>query len=97
MTWQGGLNRPPFAANEGTRALFDRAAPIARRHGFTLEGMATGGGSDGNFTYDRTPTLDGLGVDGDGAHTKWEHIRISSLEERGGFLADVVASLLADT
>jgi glutamate carboxypeptidase len=96
MTLEGGLNRPPFAPNDATEVLFARAAPIARAHGFTLEGIATGGGSDGNFTWDRTPTLDGLGVDGDGAHTKWEHIRVSSLVERGGFLRDLTAALLAD-
>ena len=96
MTLEGGLNRPPFAPNDATEALFTRAAPIARAHGFTLEGIATGGGSDGNFTWDRTPTLDGLGVDGDGAHTKWEHIRVSSLVERGGVLTDLTTALLAD-
>jgi glutamate carboxypeptidase len=96
MTLAGGLNRPPFAANDATAALFTRAVPIARRHGFALEGVATGGGSDGNFTWDRTPTLDGLGVDGDGAHTNWEHIRVSSLAERGGFLRDLTTALLAD-
>jgi glutamate carboxypeptidase len=96
MTLAGGLNRPPFAANDATAARFTRAVPIARRHGFALEGVATGGGSDGNFTWDRTPTLDGLGVDGDGAHTNWEHIRVSSLAERGGFLRDLTTALLAD-
>lgn len=96
MTMEGGLNRPAFPVNGGTERLFERAAPIARAHGFTLEGVHTGGGSDGNFTYDRTPTLDGLGVDGDGAHTGWEHIRVSSLRERGGLLKELVASLLAD-
>ncbi|MFP4125287.1 MAG: M20 family metallopeptidase [Alphaproteobacteria bacterium] len=96
MTMEGGLNRPPFAPNALTEGLFARAAPLARAHGFTLEGIATGGGSDGNFTWDRTPTLDGLGVDGDGAHTKWEHIRVSSLTERGGFLRDLTLALLAD-
>ena len=96
LTWEGGLNRPPFAPNAKTEALFARAAPIAAAHGFRLEGMTTGGGSDGNFTYDRTPTLDGLGVDGDGAHTKWEHIRVSSLTERCGFLQDLTAALIAD-
>jgi hypothetical protein len=28
------------------------------------------------------PTLDGLGIDGDGAHTEWEHGLISSIEPR---------------
>jgi glutamate carboxypeptidase len=43
----------------------------------------TGGGSDGNFTAALgVPTLDGLGIDGDGAHTEWEHGLISSIEPR---------------
>jgi len=96
MAIEGGLNRPPFAPNAATDALFARAVPIARRHGFTLAGIATGGGSDGNFTWAETPTLDGLGVDGDGAHTTWEHVRVGSLTERGGFLKDLTAALLAD-
>ena len=34
----------------------------------------TGGGSDGNFTAALgVPTLDGLGIDGDGAHTLHEY------------------------
>ncbi|HZA01580.1 MAG TPA: M20 family peptidase, partial [Hyphomicrobiaceae bacterium] len=41
-----------------------------------------GGGSDANFTADRVPTLDGLGVDGHGAHTLEEHLLISSLVPR---------------
>ncbi|MFW5678861.1 MAG: M20 family metallopeptidase [Pseudomonadota bacterium] len=94
MTLSGGLNRPALPINAGTQGLFDRAAPIARRHGFTLDGVATGGGSDGNFTYDKAPTLDGLGVDGDGAHTTWEHIRVSSLVERAGFLLDLTSELV---
>jgi len=50
--------------------------------GFDLVGEASGGGSDGNFVAHRMPTLDGLGADGDGAHTLQEHILISSLVPR---------------
>ena len=35
-----------------------------------------GGGSDGNFTAPLSPTLDGLGAPGDGAHADHEHIRL---------------------
>ena len=46
----------------------------------------TGGGSDGNFTAAMgLPTLDGLGVDGEGAHTLEEHLLVSSIE-RGTLL-----------
>ena len=39
----------------------------------------SGGGSDGNFTAARgIATLDGLGIDGDGAHTHQEHLLVSS-------------------
>jgi glutamate carboxypeptidase len=42
-----------------------------------------GGGSDGNFTVAMgIPTLDGLGVDGDGAHTNEEYMKYSSIEPR---------------
>ena len=43
----------------------------------------TGGGSDGNFTAALgMPTLDGLGIDGDGAHTLEEYGLISSIAPR---------------
>ena len=45
--------------------------------------MKTGGGSDGNFAAALgVPTLDGLGVDGHGAHSHEEHLLVSSLEPR---------------
>jgi glutamate carboxypeptidase len=47
---------------------------------------STGGGSDGNFTAPLTATLDGLGVDGEGAHTHYEQLYISSIEPRARLL-----------
>ena len=48
-----------------------------------LSAPRAGGGSDGNFTVAMgIPTLDGLGVDGDGAHTNHEHMLFSSIEPR---------------
>jgi glutamate carboxypeptidase len=88
------LNRPPFAQSEQGRALFDEAARIAQALGLQLEGMATGGGSDGNFTAALgVSTLDGLGADGAGAHTFNEHILISSLAPRTALLANLLAAL----
>jgi glutamate carboxypeptidase len=80
----GGMNRPPFEKSEGIDALLRHAQALAREIGFTLaDTMMTGGGSDGNFTAALgVPTLDGLGIDGDGAHTEWEHGYISSIEPR---------------
>jgi glutamate carboxypeptidase len=78
----GGLNRPPFEKNAGVAALFEHARAQARGLDIDLIGVATGGGSDGNFTAHTVPTLDGLGVDGNGAHTLDEHLLISSLLPR---------------
>ena len=80
----GGMNRPPFEKSAGIAALLGQAQALARDIGFVLaDTIMTGGGSDGNFTAALgVPTLDGLGIDGDGAHTEWEHGYISSIEPR---------------
>jgi len=78
----GGLNRPPFALSAGGDELFAEAAAIASQLGLKLESDGlSGGGSDGNLTAAKgVATLDGLGVDGDGAHTNDEHLLYSSIE-----------------
>ena len=80
----GGMNRPPFEKTAAIDALLRQAQALARDIGFVLaDTIMTGGGSDGNFTAALgVPTLDGLGIDGDGAHTEWEHGYISSIEPR---------------
>ena len=85
----GGLNRPPMERTEAVSALFRRAQTLAAEIGFDLETVPrTGGGSDGNFTAALgVPTLDGLGVDGAGAHTLEEHMLISSIQPRCALLA----------
>jgi glutamate carboxypeptidase len=53
-----------------------------------------GGGSDGNFTAAcGIATLDGLGLDGDGAHTHHEHILFSSIIERCQLLQGLMERL----
>jgi glutamate carboxypeptidase len=78
----GGINRPPYEKNAGVERLFEHARGLARDLDIDLVGMSTGGGSDGNFTAHLVPTLDGLGLDGAGAHTMNEHILISSIMPR---------------
>jgi glutamate carboxypeptidase len=78
----GELNRPPYEKSNAGAALYDHAKSLAAEIGFDLMDTSTGGGSDGNFTAPHTATLDGLGVDGEGAHTHYEQIYISSIEPR---------------
>jgi glutamate carboxypeptidase len=82
----GGLNRPPYEKSNAGAALYEHAKALAVEIGFELSDTFTGGGSDGNFTAPHTATLDGLGVDGKGAHTHYEQIHISSLEPRARLL-----------
>lgn len=79
---EGGAKRPPFEPSEEGMALFQHAQGVARELGVELESVTTGGASDGNFTAPMVPTLDGLGVDGEGAHTFHEQLYVSSLEPR---------------
>ncbi|QRE75987.1 M20 family metallopeptidase [Methylobacterium aquaticum] len=84
VTVTGGMNRPPYASQAGA-ALYAHAKALARDElGLDLgEVPLTGGGSDGNFTAALgIPTLDGLGIDGDGAHTLQEYGLISSIAPR---------------
>jgi glutamate carboxypeptidase len=86
ITVTGGLNRPPYEKGNAGAALFEHARTLAAEIGFDLVDTFTGGGSDGNFTAAHTATLDGLGVDGKGAHTHYEQLYISSIEPRARLL-----------
>src|SRR4051794_31520349 len=86
VTVTGELNRPPYEKGNAGAALYEHARTLAAEIGFELVDTATGGGSDGNFTAPHTATLDGLGVDGQGAHTHYEQLYISSIEPRARLL-----------
>ena len=86
VTVVGGLNRPPYEKGNAVAALYEHAKALAADIGFDLVDTFTGGGSDGNFTAPHTATLDGLGVDGKGAHTHYEQLYISSIEPRARLL-----------
>lgn len=90
----GGMGRPPWVKTPAVAALFEHARSEARKLGFDIADGFTGGGSDGNFTAAMgIPTLDGLGVDGAGAHTLEEHLLVSSLVPRGSLLARLYSTL----
>ncbi len=89
----GGLNRPPMPRDATMAATFAKARAIAAGLGIDLTEGGTGGGSDANFVAPLgVPVLDGLGAQGNGAHSEREHIRVDSLAERTA----LVAALLSD-
>lgn len=94
LTWAGGINRPPMERTRSTAALFQKARSLAAQIGLTLEEAATGGGSDGNFTSALgVPTLDGMGVVGEGAHARNESLSLEHLAPRTALLAAMLANL----
>jgi glutamate carboxypeptidase len=94
-TVTGKITRPPFERERGVELIFAKAAAIAKEIGFALvTAPRVGGGSDGNFTVAMgIATLDGLGVDGDGAHTNYEHMLFSSIEPRTRLLQGLMERL----
>jgi glutamate carboxypeptidase len=92
----GGPNRPPLSA-AASAGLFARAAGIAAELGLPpLTRAAVGGASDGNFTAGiGTPTLDGLGAVGGGAHADHEHVLTGALPGRAALLTALLDDLLS--
>jgi glutamate carboxypeptidase len=91
---RGGVNRPPLERTEHVLALFEQARRIAGDFGYELGEAQVGGASDGNFAAAVGATvLDGLGIDGDGAHATHEHILIDDIARRGALLAGLLATL----
>ncbi len=90
----GGLNRPPMPAS-ASATLFPLAQAAAASVGLgVVQGVAVGGGSDGNFTAAcGVSTLDGLGAVGGGAHADHEFVEVDSLVDRARLLAAIVASI----
>jgi glutamate carboxypeptidase len=84
----GGISRPPMVRSAAVARLYAQAETLGRELGLHITEAGSGGGSDGNFTAALgVPTLDGLGVVGDGGHSEDEHVVLSSMPERAALLA----------
>jgi len=93
VTVSGGWNRPPLERS-ATGALFERVRLIGRTVGLELAEGGTGGGSDGNSPGALgVPTLDGLGVPGEGAHADHEQIQVDAIAGRAALLTASWAQL----
>ncbi|GAA0613359.1 M20/M25/M40 family metallo-hydrolase [Kribbella sandramycini] len=91
----GGPNRPPFE-RKMAEDLFQQASRIALQLGQpALRAISVGGASDGNFTAGiGTPTLDGLGAVGGGAHAADEHVVVAEIAPRTALLTALMTELL---
>lgn len=90
----GGINRPPLERTEKVLSLYKKAKRVAAVLGFELGEAQVGGASDGNFIAALgVPVLDGLGIDGDGAHAQHEHIISDDIASRSALLCGLIMSL----
>jgi glutamate carboxypeptidase len=92
---QPTLLRPPMERDATMIRNFEQAKAIAAKLGFNLTEDGSGGGSDGNITAGLgAPTLDGLGLLGEGAHAAHEQVVISSIPQRAALLDRMIADWL---
>lgn len=91
---RGGFNRPPMPPSASVD-LFPIAQDVAAELGLgVIEGVAVGGGSDGNFTAAAgVATLDGLGAVGGGAHADHEWIDVTVMPDRARLIAGLIHRL----
>ena len=83
----GTEGRAPLEPTNLGRRLWHAAQRHADALAMPLQEGRAGGGSDGNITNLYTPTLDGLGAVGDGAHASHEHVIVDAIAERMALLA----------
>lgn len=91
---KGSINRPPLERSAKVLDLYNHAKRIAAQLDFELGETQVGGASDGNFAAAAgAAVLDGLGIDGDGAHAVHEHIIVDDIPRRGALIAGLIATL----
>jgi glutamate carboxypeptidase len=90
----GGWNRPPMETSSGANQLFNRARAIGKDLGLDLDAIRWGGSSDANLAAAvGTPTVDGFGPSGEGAHQVDECIVIGDVPKRLALFSELVLSL----
>jgi glutamate carboxypeptidase len=87
----GEFGRLPMTPSPAARRLWGRACEAADLLGVSLDEGRSGGVSDANTISQHTPTLDGLGPVGDGAHARHEFCYIDKMVERSALLALLLA------
>ena len=90
----GGIIFPPLEATPRNQKLCQAAVDAAKSVGLDIGIGKTGGGSDGSFLSSLgLGVIDGLGIDGDGAHSINEHVVMDRLPIRAAALTRLVLEL----
>lgn len=88
---RGNFHRGPFEPSHDNDQLFRELAMVASAFGLEVVGQHRGGASDANLTSSvGTPTIDGMGAVGEGAHSADEHVQISSLGVRAAMATELI-------
>ncbi|WP_211239690.1 M20 family metallopeptidase [Jiangella gansuensis] len=89
-----GPRHPPFEP-AASAELYELARSVAAGLGLPpLASAHVGGASDGNIVAGAgTPTLDGLGAVGAGAHAPGEYVEVAEMPRRAALLAGLVAAV----
>jgi glutamate carboxypeptidase len=91
---RGGINRQPLVRTPEIGRLFEHAKELSTDLGFEIDEGSVGGASDGNIIAALgVPVLDGLGVDGAGAHAEHEHIIIDDIPRRAALLTRLMETV----
>ena len=89
----GGFHRFPFEDTPENQSLFGDLESVADEFGIAATGRLAGGSSDANLTSGvGTPTIDGMGAVGFGAHSIDEHIVLDSLPVRAAIATRLVTT-----
>ncbi|HCY88306.1 MAG TPA: carboxypeptidase [Desulfobacteraceae bacterium] len=76
----GRIDRPPMEFTPKAEVLYGQIRDCAASLGFEINGISTGGCSDGNFTAAQgSPTIDGMGIVGANSHREDEYVELSSV------------------
>ena len=82
LSVSGDINRPPLEKKEGNQKLWNTAKKLGKELDLELQEGMSGGASDGNFSNLYSPTIDGLGAVGEGAHAYHEKIFLEETLDR---------------
>ncbi|TYP93995.1 glutamate carboxypeptidase [Fodinibius salinus] len=86
ITVSGDISRPPLEKEEANAKLWEITKSLGAELDLDLQEGKSGGGSDGNFTNLYSPTIDGLGAVGEGAHAYHEKILVEETLKRAELL-----------